>query len=119
MAEVTCINCPMGCRITVTETSKNFAVTGQGCPRGEVYAKTEVTAPTRTVTAVVALKNRREVLPVKTASPIPKGKIFAAMEEIRSIEATPPVKIGQTICQNLAGTGIPLVATKNMGNVKE
>ncbi|HEX3045344.1 MAG TPA: DUF1667 domain-containing protein [Bacillota bacterium] len=118
MAEVTCINCPMGCRITVTKNPQGFAISGQGCPRGEVYAQTEVTAPKRTVTAVVALKNRTEVLPVKTAAPIPKEKIFEVMAEIREIEVTPPVQIGQMIRENLAGTGIVLVATKNVGEVK-
>jgi CxxC motif-containing protein len=118
MAEVTCIICPMGCRITVTETAGETAITGQGCRRGEVYAQAEVTAPKRVVTAVVGLKNRAEVLPVKTAAAIPKDKIFSAMDEIRGIEVTPPVKTGQILRKNLAGTGVALVATKNVGRVK-
>lgn len=118
MAEVTCIICPMGCRITVTDTPEGTVITGQGCRRGEVYAEAEVTAPKRVVTAVVGLTNRMEVLPVKTAAAIPKDKILAAMAEIRGIEVAPPVKIGQIIRENLAGTGVDLVATKNVGRVK-
>ena len=49
--ELTCINCPMGCRITVTmEGDDIIAVEGNTCKRGFVYACNEVKSPVRTVT---------------------------------------------------------------------
>lgn len=115
MAEVTCIVCPMGCRIEVKTGDGKISVTGQGCRRGEVYAQTEMTAPKRMITGVVSVKGRREMLPVKSAAAIPKDKIFVAMDEIRTIQVHAPVRIGQIIMENLAGTGVMLVATKNTG----
>jgi CxxC motif-containing protein len=114
MAEITCIVCPLGCRIEVETDDGKINVTGQGCRRGEIYAQTEVTAPKRMITGVVGVKDRREMLPVKSAAAIPKDKILAAMDEIRTIQVQAPVRIGQIIRENLAGAGVPLVATKNV-----
>ena len=52
--ELTCIGCPLGCAITVTmDGSTVTAVTGNTCPRGDAYARKEVTNPTRIVTSTV------------------------------------------------------------------
>ena len=52
--ELTCIGCPMGCPLTVTmEDCAVASVTGNTCPRGDAYARKEVTAPTRIVTSTV------------------------------------------------------------------
>jgi CxxC motif-containing protein len=50
---------------------------------------------------------------VKTAAPIPKGKIFEAMELIRSASVEAPVKIGDVILPDVFGTTV--VATKDIG----
>ena len=45
---ITCINCPVGCRMTVTiEDGKVTNVTGNVCPRGKKYAEQECIAPER------------------------------------------------------------------------
>ena len=41
MANIICIVCPKGCRLTVDENT--LAVTGNGCPRGAEYGKNELT----------------------------------------------------------------------------
>ena len=52
--ELICIGCPMGCPIVVKmEDGKVTSVTGNTCPRGEAYARKEVTDPTRIVTTTV------------------------------------------------------------------
>ena len=87
--QLTCIGCPMGCQLTVTFEPGNrdsVKVTGNTCKRGELYAVDEVTNPTRTVTGTVKLKNRHmKVAPVKTATPVPKDKIFDVAEEMMKI----------------------------------
>jgi len=45
---------------------------------------------------------------------LPKDKIFAAMEEINTITLTPPVHLGDVIKKDLAGTGIALLATRDI-----
>ena len=52
--ELICIGCPMGCPLTVQlEDGEILSITGQTCKRGEVYARNEVTNPTRIVTSTV------------------------------------------------------------------
>ena len=53
---LTWIGCPMGCPMTVTMNGEEITVTGNTCPRGEAYAKKEVTNPTRIVTSSVVVE---------------------------------------------------------------
>ena len=49
-----CIGCPMGCPLTVKmEHGEVVSVTGNTCKRGDIYARKEVTNPTRIVTSTV------------------------------------------------------------------
>ena len=58
--QITCINCPVGCRLQVVlENGQVVSVSGNSCKRGETYAKQECTAPTRMVTAAVPLQIRK------------------------------------------------------------
>lgn len=113
--ELTCINCPMGCQLTVTlEDGAVVSVTGQTCKRGEVYAHTEVTAPVRTVTSTVRINGGRvPMLSVKTAAPVPKSAVPAVLLALRPIVAQAPVHIGDVILPNAAGLGVDVVATSN------
>ena len=112
---LTCIGCPMGCALTVTMDGDHITVAGNTCPVGEKYAKKEVTNPTRVVTSSVRV-NGADIarVSVKTASDIPKNKIFYCMAEIMKIEVNAPVSIGDVIIENCAGTGVSVVATKNV-----
>lgn len=112
--EITCIVCPMGCRISVENPGGELKLSGAGCRRGEQYARDEVVSPKRMLTSVVAVEGSRQLLPVKTAAPIPKELIFTAMEEIKKIQVKGEIKSGQVIKENLAGTGVALVATKSL-----
>lgn len=112
--ELTCIGCPMGCPLTVT-MGEEITVTGNTCPRGEIYAKKEVTNPTRIVTSTVhVIGGEIEMVSCKTKNDIPKGKIFDIMAEINSTTVKAPVAIGDVIIADVAGTGVSVVATKNV-----
>lgn len=111
MTELTCIACPVGCRIRVDRDENGLKITGNGCPRGLAYAREEITAPKRILTAVVGVAGGEYMLPVKTKVAIPKAKIFSAMQEIKTITVSYPVTVGQVIKDNLAESGVPLVAT--------
>lgn len=114
MSELTCIICPMGCRITVEQNGPEMQISGNSCRRGETYAREESVNPKRMVTGVVLVIGSDKLLPVKTAAPIPKNLIFKVMAEIRKLKVNLPVKIGQPIVMNIAGTGVSLIATKNI-----
>ena len=105
----------MGCSLTVTIECDNIGVEGNTCPKGADYAKKEVTNPTRIVTSSVRVHGADIArVSVKTASDIPKGKIFACMEEIRKVELNAPVAIGDIVIADCAGTGVSVIATKNV-----
>lgn len=113
---LTCIRCPMGCQITVTlESGEVRAVEGNSCPRGDEYARNEVTHPVRTVTSTVRVrKGSLPVVSVKTQTDIPKDRIFDVMQDINSVTVTAPVHIGDVLMENIAGTGVALVATRDV-----
>lgn len=119
--ELVCIVCPIGCRMAVTmpdDASGKPTVEGNACPRGAEYAIRECTAPTRTVPSTVAIRGAfLPRLPVKTALPVPKARIMACMEQIRRVVVDAPVETGAVIIDDVAGTGVALVATRSMGRV--
>ena len=108
---ITCTRCPMGCTLTVTEKSGVLTVTGQGGPRGEEYGRSEYTCPVRTLTTTVLVTGSVELLlPVRTNRPIPKEKLFDCMETVRNLRVAAPVRAGQVLLENIAGTGVDLIA---------
>ncbi len=113
--ELTCIQCPMGCALTVTVDGENVSVSGNTCPRGEIYGKKEVTAPTRTVTGTAVVTGGEIArVSVKTRTDIPKEKIFPVMEQIRSLRVEAPVHTGDVLIENAADTGVDVIATKTV-----
>ena len=113
--ELTCICCPLGCALTVTIDGDRIEVTGNSCSRGVEYGKIEVLSPTRVVTSSVHVTDGEiDMVPVKTKQDIPKDKIFACMKEIRKVTVTAPVAIGDVLIPDCAGTGVAIVATRNV-----
>ena len=114
--ELICIGCPMGCPLTVElEDGAVTKVTGNTCPRGDAYGRKEVTNPTRIVTSTVRVTGGTlPAVSCKTRSDVPKGKIFDVVRALKTVEAAAPVAIGQVLLEDAAGTGVPVVATKNV-----
>ncbi len=116
--EMTCIQCPRGCRLTVNE--ETLEVRGNMCPRGREYGISEVTNPVRTVTSTCRVTGGRiPMVPCKTDTPVPKGKIFDVMDEINKTTVNAPVEIGQVLIGNVAGTGSNIVATRSVSGQEE
>ncbi len=111
---ITCINCPVGCRMTVSLSDEGevTAVEGNTCPRGEKYARQECTLPLRMITAVIPAENSAVPLSVKTASPVPKHLIPDVMEALKGVRVSAPVAAGQVILPDVCGTGINVIATR-------
>ncbi len=102
--ELTCIVCPIGCALTVSDEDGELKVSGNTCPRGAVYGKNEVQNPTRTLTTTVRVGNREKtVVAVKSDRPIPKGMLFDAMKEINTLRAEAPIRIGDVLSSDLLG----------------
>lgn len=116
--QLTCIGCPLGCQITVKLQEQEISsVSGNTCRRGESYARKEVTNPTRIVTSSVPVTGSREhtaMVSCKTERDVPKHKIFDVIASLKTIRAQAPIRIGDVLLENAAGTGVDIVATKNV-----
>ena len=51
---------------------------------------------------------------VKTKNDIPKGKIFDCVKALKGVEVEAPVHIGDVIVADVAGTGVDVIATKEV-----
>ena len=113
--EMICIGCPLGCIMTVSVHEDEIEVKGNTCPRGETYAKKEVTNPTRIVTSSIKVENGQMTrVSVKTKEDIPKNKIMDCREEILQAKVCAPVHIGDILIENCGGTHVPVIATKSV-----
>lgn len=111
--ELICIECPKGCRITVThEQEKILSIEGNDCKRGEAYARDEAICPRRVLTTTVRAVDGRMV-PVKTERPIKKEALLSVMKKIETLRVSCPVFIGQVVCPAIS-EDIDLIATRNM-----
>ncbi len=113
--EITCIGCPIGCRISaVLENGEIRSISGYTCNIGKKYAQEELTAPKRTVTALMPVRGCRRPLPVRTSEPIDKSKIFDCLNEIAHHSATLPVHIGDVVLPKVCGSPANIIATKEL-----
>jgi CxxC motif-containing protein len=113
---ITCIECPVGCSLQVDiENCKVVKVSGHKCPKGEKYAITEVENPVRILTSTVLTKGLPvKMVPVRTDGPIPKARIMDIMSEIRKMVLDRPVRVGDVVAGNILGSGVNLVATRDI-----
>ena len=111
---ITCINCPVGCRMTVTlsDAGEFLSVTGNTCARGAKYAQQECTLPLRMITAVIPAENSAIPLSVKTESPVPKHLIPDVMAALKGVHVSAPVALGQVILPDVCGVGVNVIATR-------
>lgn len=113
--EITCINCPVGCRLCVElEGGQVVSVSGNVCKRGEAYAKQECVDPQRVVTAVIPVEGSAAPLSVKTRSPIPKRSIDDCMKALADLKLCAPVAAGSVVLADVCGTGVDVIATKSV-----
>ena len=118
--ELICIGCPLGCNLTVEmDGGQVVSVNGNTCKRGDDYARKELTDPRRIVTSTVPVAGGNlPVVSVKTASDIPKGKIRECLCALKGVTLTAPVQIGDVIVENVADTGVEVIATKSISAVE-
>jgi CxxC motif-containing protein len=114
--QITCINCPMGCDVELeVENGEIVRIEGANCPAGESYVKEEYHNPTRILPTTARVSGGKlPLVPVKTNKPMPKGKLEEAMREIAKVELDAPVKLGDVVIEDILGTGVDIVATRDM-----
>ena len=115
---LTCIQCPKGCRLAVTLAADGTvtAVADNGCDLGPVWARQEVEDPVRTLTTSVrVLRGQEDLVSVRTSGPIPRRRLAEALAVAKELRIEAPVALGRVVAENLAGTGVSLVATRAVG----
>lgn len=117
--KITCIVCPIGCKILVKSDGKSFELLdGNKCKRGIEYARNEALNPKRMLTTSVLVKNGKwPLVSVKSTSPVPKEKLFSVLKEIKNKKISAPVKSGQIIIKDVAGTNINIISTKTIDKI--
>jgi CxxC motif-containing protein len=114
--KVICITCPKGCRLDVTrEGATVLKVENCGCKRGEDYVKAELSDPRRMVATTVRIKGGiHPLMPVYTDKPFPKPRIRELLDALRTVELIAPVRTGEVVVEDMLGTGIDILASREM-----
>lgn len=113
--KVICVTCPKGCTLEVNKDGETVVSVLNGCKRGHEYAKQELTDPRRMVASSVRIRGSiHPLLPVYTSAPFPKPRIPELLKQLRQVEVTAPVKMEQVIIENALGTGINVLASREM-----
>ncbi len=116
MTRLICTVCPRGCRIEI----KDGIFSGYSCERGLTYAKAELENPVRTLTSTVRILGAAyDRAPVKSARPLPRGKLLEAARMLGGVTLFAPVKEGETAVENILGLGVDVVVTRDMGRAGE
>lgn len=111
MREITCIVCPVGCRILIEEDE----ISNYKCKKGLQYAIQEIKNPKRGLTTTlkaVGLSKRR--VAVRLDSEIPKEMIFEVLKEIKKMKITKKIKRGEIILENVLNLGANLVSQETV-----
>lgn len=113
---INCIVCPLSCVGEVCLADGQITkVAGFTCPRGQEYARCEVTAPKRMLTSTVRISGGKlPLLPVVSAQPVPKDKVIACARRLAAVTVTAPVKEGDVVMADILGLGVDVVASRDL-----
>lgn len=117
-----CTTCPSECLLTVEverdadgAVAEVHSVIGNSCPRGDTFARQELTCPMRVLTTTVAVSGGDEtLLPVRTAEAIPLELHAQAMDLIRDLVVKAPIRMSDVVLPNLLDTGTDLIASMDI-----
>ncbi len=115
MKTLTCIVCPIGCRISVDMQDGKYAYSGNRCARGLEFAQAEMTAPMRCLTTTVRTAfPELPALPVKTSGEIPKKMIPGLIQALARIVVYERIGIGEPVAADIPGCGCDVTATSDL-----
>lgn len=118
-SEIICVTCPQGCLLKVKHEGKQVLEVLDGCKRGEDYAICELQDPRRMVASTVRVTGGlHPLVPVYTRHAFPKPLIPQLAKKLRQVEVPAPVAINQVVLEDALGTGIDIVASRDMPEEK-
>ena len=109
--EMICIVCPRGCHLSISDTNE---VSGNFCPRGKIYALSELNDPKRILTTTMRTTCKQMPrISCKSDKPLKKDLLFKAMDVINQTVVDKPVKMGDVLIANILDTDVNIIATKS------
>ncbi len=116
---IQCIGCPIGCGGEVAvEDGLVAEMTGFTCNKGLAYAAEEVVAPKRMVTTTVRVSGGGlPLLPVVSAMPVPKDRIFDCLRLLRGVTVVAPIAEGTIIVADALGLGVDFRAARDIASL--
>jgi CxxC motif-containing protein len=120
--ELICIICPNGCelRAVIEEGPQTVVkeITGELCEKGPAWAEQELLNPMRTIaSSIIVDGGDYPLVSVRTDSAIPLKSISNVMKAIKSIKLKAPVRIGDVLIKDPAGTSCNIIATRHVNEV--
>ncbi len=114
-----CIGCPLGCRLELDESQGEvLVVRGNSCKKGDLFARQEHIDPRRMVTTTVTVAGALwPRLPVKTSGAVPKAMVADVCRALRKVRVNAPVALGEVVMADVLGTGVDVVATRDMARM--
>ena len=115
--EVTCVHCPIGCKINIETIGGRLAVKGYRCRAGLDYAKEEFLNPKRMLTTTIVVKGGKiPLLPVRSREKLPKNILKEAVNLLSKLTVNAPVKKGDIIYKNICNTGVDIIASRSIAS---
>ncbi len=111
-----CTGCPLGCRLEVDAVAGDvIEVRGHTCKRGERYGRQEYLDPRRPLSTTVWVRGARVArLPVRSAESVPRDRLVEVAEALRGVCVDAPVRRGQVVLADVAGTGVDVIASRSL-----
>lgn len=114
MKILTCIVCPVGCKIKIDEDGN---IHGARCDRGVNFVKRELLSSERILTTTVKIERGIvKVIPVKSSRPILKDKLRDIVKRISNISVSAPINRGDVVYED---DEVKLIATRSVPEVKD
>ncbi len=111
MKEITCIICPVGCRILIDKDN----ISNYKCKKGLNYAREELINPKRNITTTVkAINLSKRRVAVKLDKEIPKDALVDVLKEIKKVKIDKKVKRGEIIKENILNLGVNLISQETV-----
>lgn len=111
-----CTGCPLGCRLEVDAVDGDvLEVRGHTCKRGERYGRQEHTDPRRPLSTTVWVRGAAVArLPVRSADAVPKARLLEVAAALRGVCVDAPVRRGEVVLADVAGTGVDVIASRSL-----
>jgi len=119
--EITCIVCPIGCKILIRTDENKCEILNNGkCKRGNEYARSEALNPQRMLTTSVLVEDGNwPLVSVKSSKPVPKKMVFQILQEIKKINLKAPIRLGDVLVKDILETKVNIIATKNVDTLND